>query len=123
MVCFVTKKKTKCFIYNTLMTKHILFSDFGVEHNGNTKLTCNGLLFFPISSKGYFICMHHPIDRIIHTTTFVIPIRCAALVGCLVPVLEMIVNNKKYYLSFVLCRILYIHVGYRQYHNICDKLL
>ena len=30
-------------------------------------------LFFPINSKGSFI-MHHPTDRIAHTTAFVIPV-------------------------------------------------
>ena len=30
-------------------------------------------LLFPISSKGYFY-MHHPTDRIIHTTAFVTPV-------------------------------------------------
>ena len=30
-------------------------------------------LLFPISSNGYFY-MHHPTDRIAHTTAFVIPV-------------------------------------------------
>ena len=30
-------------------------------------------LLFPISSKGFFY-MHHPTDRIIHTTVFVTPV-------------------------------------------------
>ena len=31
------------------------------------------MLLFPINSKGYFY-MHHPTDRIAHTTDFVIPV-------------------------------------------------
>ena len=31
-------------------------------------------LLFPISSKGSFICINHPTDRIIHTTAFVTPV-------------------------------------------------
>ena len=31
-------------------------------------------LLFPISSKGWFFYMHHPTDRIIHTTAFVTPV-------------------------------------------------
>ena len=31
------------------------------------------MLFFPINSKGFFY-MHHPTDRIAHTTAFVTPV-------------------------------------------------
>ena len=32
------------------------------------------MLLFPINSKGYFFYMHHPTDRIAHTTAFVTPV-------------------------------------------------
>ena len=69
---------------------NVLFNDalntfylwlYGVSHmvknhtdseRGNL-LPPHGLLF-PNGSKGYFISMHHPIDRIIHTTAFGTPV-------------------------------------------------
>ena len=73
----------------TLKEGNVLFNDtlntfylrlYGIGHmvkdhsdseRGNL-LPPHGLLF-PISSKGSFI-MHHPIDRIVHTTVFVTPV-------------------------------------------------
>ena len=46
-----------------------MVNDHSDSERGNL-LPPHGLLF-PISSKGSFICMHHPKDRITHTTPFV----------------------------------------------------
>ena len=62
----------ECFIYLWL---------YGVGHmvkDHSDSETCNPLpphgLLFPISSKGSFIYMHHPTNRITHTTVFVTPV-------------------------------------------------
>ena len=47
-----------------------MVKDLSDSERGNP-LPPHGLLF-PISSKGSY--MHHPTDRIIHTTAFVIPV-------------------------------------------------
>ena len=48
-----------------------MVKDHSDSERGNP-MPLHGLLF-PISSKGWFFYMHHPTDRIIHTTTFVTP--------------------------------------------------
>ena len=47
-----------------------MVKDHSDSEKGNPLLP-HGLLF-PISSKGFY--MHHPTDRIIHTTAFVTPV-------------------------------------------------
>ena len=65
--------------YLTSYSTHFIYG-YGVEHmvkvhsdskRGNLMLP--HMLLFPINSKGSFY-MHHPTDRIAHTTTFVIPV-------------------------------------------------
>ena len=50
-------------------------SDMVEDHSGSERkkpplLPLYGI-FFLISSKGFFFCMHHPTDRIVHTMAFV----------------------------------------------------
>ena len=49
-----------------------MVKDDSDSERGNTLPPLHGLLF-PISSKGSFY-MHHPTDRITHTTAFVTPV-------------------------------------------------
>ena len=65
--------------YLTTHSTHFIYgymaSDMVKDHSDSKKgnpLPPHRLLF-PISSKGYFY-MHHPTDRIAHTTAFVIPV-------------------------------------------------
>ena len=71
------QSKLLCFIWRC--TQHISFTviwhqtyvkDHSDSERGNLLLT--HWLLFPISSKGSF--MHHPTDRITHTTAFVTPV-------------------------------------------------
>ena len=74
------RKEGNVLFNDTLNTFYLRL--YGIRHmvkdhsdceRGNPLLP-HGLLF-PISSKGSFIFyMHHPIDRIAHTTAFVIPV-------------------------------------------------
>ena len=66
--------------YLTTLSTHFNYGYYGVrymvkDHSDSERgnpLPPHGLPF-PISSKDYFY-MHHPTDRIIHTTAFVIPV-------------------------------------------------
>ena len=49
-----------------------MVKDHSDSERGNPLPPLHGLLF-PISSK-FFLYMHHPIDRIAHTTAFVTPV-------------------------------------------------
>ena len=71
--------KRKEMFYLTTHSTHFIYgymaSDMVKDHSHSERvnpLPPHGLLF-PISSKGYFICIHTT-DRITHTTAFVIPV-------------------------------------------------
>ena len=67
-MCYLTTHSTH--FYLRLYGGHIV-KNHSESERGNP-LPPHGLLF-PISSKGSFY-MHHPTDRIAHTTAFVTPI-------------------------------------------------
>ena len=61
--------------YLTTHSTHFIYSYMVKDHSDSERgnpLPPHRLLF-PISSKGYFI-LHHPTDRIAHTTAFVTPV-------------------------------------------------
>ena len=61
--------------YLTMHSTHFIYGYMVKDHTDRDKgnlLPPHGLLF-PISSKGFFY-MHHPTDRITHTTAFVTPV-------------------------------------------------
>ena len=61
--------------YLTTHSTHFIYGYMVKDHSDSERgnpLPPHGLLF-PISSKGSFY-MHHPIDRIVHTTAFVTPV-------------------------------------------------
>ena len=53
------------------MVSDIMVKDHSDSKRGNPLMP--HWLIFPISSKGFFY-MHHPTDRITHTTVFVTPV-------------------------------------------------
>ena len=67
---YLTKHSTH-FIYGYMASDIIMVKDHSDRERGNP-LPPHGLLF-PISNKGSFY-MHHPTDRIVHTTAFVTPV-------------------------------------------------
>ena len=68
---FYLKTHSTHFIYGYMASGIYMVKDHSDSERGNP-LSPHELLF-PISSKGYFICIT-PIDRIAHTTVFVTPV-------------------------------------------------
>ena len=74
----VGRKEANVLFHDALNTFYLRLYGVGhmvKDHSDSEKgnpLPPHGLLF-PINSKGYFY-MHHPTDRITHTTVFVTPV-------------------------------------------------
>ena len=79
MVLVLKKEEGNVLFNNALNTLYLRLYGVGhmvKDHSDSEKgnpLPPHWLLF-PINSKGSFIIMHHPTDRIAHTTAFVTPV-------------------------------------------------
>ena len=69
------KERKKEMFYLTTHSTHFIYGYMAKDHSDSERgnlLPPHGRLF-PFNSKGFFY-MHHPTDRIAHTTAFVTPV-------------------------------------------------
>ena len=87
-----------------------MVKDHSESERGNPLLPLHGLLFM-IISKDFFLYMHHPTDRIAHTTV------------CVTPVVEHWLDPGERLTANLTVAILILALYKTHFLNLCDKII